>query len=124
MGIGADGGGIAGEGAASAGPATVTVAGAVVTGPVVTRDAVDPRLGAVDVLKPSWRITASKSAFATGFCRYAANRLFCSVGGSEPPYALTAMIGVVWFLLFVVLIYRAAPSPSTATWLARVRKYE
>ena len=72
-----------------------------------------PRLGAVDVLNPSCRITASRSAFWTGFARYAANKLFGSVG-SDPLYALTAMIGVFAFLLFVVLIYRVAPSPSTA----------
>jgi hypothetical protein len=89
-------------------------AGTVGIGEVVIREAggCDPRLGAVEVLKPNCRITASRSAFCTGFAKYAVNRLFCSEG-SEPPYALTAMIGVVAFLLFVVLIYRAAPSPST-----------
>lgn len=36
---------------------------------------------------------------------------------SEPLYALTASIGVFVFLLLVVLIYRAAPSPSTSRYV-------
>lgn len=48
-------------------------AGAVGAGGVgaVTRDVPPPfpRLGAVDVLNPSWRRTARRSAFCTGFAR-------------------------------------------------------
>lgn len=83
---------------------------------MVTADAVDtrggPRPGTVDVLKPSCRMMDNRSAFWTGFARYPANKLLWSAG-SEPPYALTAMIGLFAFLLLVVLIYLAAPSPST-----------
>ena len=57
-----------------------------------------PRPCAVDVLKPSWRITATRSAFCTGFAMYAAKTSRSSVA-SMPLYALTAMIGVVVFLL-------------------------
>ena len=72
-----------------------------------------PRPCAVDVLNPSWRITATRSAFWTGFAMYAAKRSLNSVTSTPPLYALTAIIGVVAFLLLVLLIYRAAPSPST-----------
>jgi len=65
----------------------------------------------VDVLNPSWRITARRSFFCKGFVREAVNTLLASFG-SVPLYALTAMMGVLVFLLFVLLIYRAAPSPS------------
>lgn len=64
------------------------------------------------VLNPSCRIACTKSAFCSGFAKEAANRLLVSFM-SVPLYALTAMIGVLAFLLFVLLIYLAAPSPST-----------
>ena len=68
--------------------------------------------GAVDVLNPSWRMAASRLAFCKGFASEAANKLLASLL-SMPLYALTAMIGVLVFLLLVLLIYRAALSPST-----------
>lgn len=67
---------------------------------------------AVDVLNPRSRITASKSAFWSGFESDAANSALASPI-SAPLYALTAMIGVLVFLLLVLLMYRAALSPST-----------
>src|ERR1700731_2762462 len=67
-----------------------------------------------EVLNPSLRITASKSLFCTGLAREAANTLPLPVSlDPRPPYALIATIGVLVFLLFVLLMYRAAPSPST-----------
>ena len=54
----------------------------------------------------------SRSAFCNGFERAASNALLISLG-SVPLYALTATIGVLVFLLLVLLIYRAAASPST-----------
>jgi len=85
----------------------------------------------VEVLKPSWRIMASyinihrknhqeppksnlpmRSAFCRGLARAAAKTLLVSLG-SVLLYALTAIMGVFVFLLLVLLIYRAAPSPST-----------
>lgn len=57
-------------------------------------------------------MAANKSAFWTGFAKYVANRLLFASCASEP-YALTAMMGVLAFLLFVVFRYLAAPSPST-----------
>jgi hypothetical protein len=70
-------------------------------------------VGADEVLNPSWRMTARMSAFCTGLAMAAVKRLLPSIG-SVPLYALTATMGVWVFLLFVLLIYRAAPSPSTA----------
>lgn len=58
---------------AGAGAAKAAGTGAVGAGGVgaVTRDEPPPlpRLGAVDVLNPSWRRTARRSAFCTGFAR-------------------------------------------------------
>ena len=71
-----------------------------------------PRPWAADVLNPNCRMAANKSAFWTGFAKYVANRLLLASCASEA-YALTAMIGVLAFLLLVVLMYLAAPSPST-----------
>jgi hypothetical protein len=58
----------------------------------------------VEVLNPSFRITASKSAFCNGFESDATKTPLGSVV-SLPLYALMDMIGVVVFLLFVFLIY-------------------
>jgi hypothetical protein len=66
----------------------------------------------VDVLNPSLRITIRRSAFCSGFEREAVKMPLVSPV-SRAPYALIAMIGVVVFLLLVLLMYRAAPSPST-----------
>ena len=52
-----------------------------------------PRPCVVDVLKPSWRIAATRSAFCTGFAMYAAKTSRSSVA-SMPLYALAAMIGL------------------------------
>jgi hypothetical protein len=66
----------------------------------------------VDVLNPSLRITIRRSAFCRGFESEAVKMLLVSpVSGAL--YALIAMMGVVVFLLLVLLMYRAAPSPST-----------
>ena len=83
----------------------------------------------VDVLKPIWRIAAargmsygrgrrttdvhSRSAFCKGLDRNAAKVSFADV--SSGAYALTAIMGVFAFLPFVLLMYFAALSPSTAT---------
>jgi hypothetical protein len=72
---------------------------------------------AVDVLNPRSRITASKSAFWSGFESDAANSALASPI-SAPLYALTAMIGVLVFLLLVLLMYRAALSPSTGRYVS------
>ena len=66
----------------------------------------------VAVLNPSWRMTASRSAFCTGFDSVAANSVLANP--SEPLYALTEMMGTPLFLLVVLLMSRAALSPSTA----------
>jgi hypothetical protein len=81
-----------------------TVVNFVVPGPCI----VGPCL--VEVLNPSRRITGRSSAFCRGFESDATKTLLAS---SAPLYALIAIIGVLVFLLFVLLIYRAAPSPST-----------
>lgn len=57
-----------------------------------------------------------RSAFCRGLERAAAKTLLVSLG-SVLLYALTATIGVFVFLLLVLLIYRAAPSPSTTNWV-------
>jgi hypothetical protein len=70
-----------------------------------------PPTGAV-VRKPRLRNTLTNSLFCTGFEREATKRS-PGVGASIPVYALTLIIGVFVFLLFVLLIYCAAASPST-----------
>lgn len=72
-----------------------------------------PRPWTVEVLKPSCLMAATRSAFWTGFARKAAKRSFLRISLVSEPYALTARIGVFAFLLLVVLMYLAAPSPST-----------
>jgi hypothetical protein len=100
-----------GRGAARAGHVCGAQATTAVTF-VVAADSRPPGVGADDVLNPSWRMTARMSAFCTGLAIAPANKLLPSTG-SVPLYALTAIIGEWVFLLFVLLIYRAAPSPST-----------
>ena len=67
----------------------------------------------VEVLKSYCLMAANRSAFWTGFAKNAANKSFLTASFESEPYALTARIGVFAFLLLVVLMYRAAPSPST-----------
>jgi hypothetical protein len=55
------------------------------------------------VLNPSFRMTASKSAFCKGFDREAVNSPLLSLG-SVPLYALTEIMGVLLFLPLVLLM--------------------